>query len=181
MKAIAREPSDRWPTAALFVQALLSPMGMEGLQTVSIPGRALADLPPPAPVLGTKRLGLERAVLAALIVILAGVLVYDRRGRLFPAPEASIPAAAQASVPASPSPGVEAVLSAINRALDEGAYPEALQMSEVALRLDPANRAAQSLRERVVKAWDAEKSLGLWEGAPAPDEAEAVDRGASPR
>jgi serine/threonine protein kinase len=180
MKALSREPSNRWPTAALFVQALLGPVSMEGLQTVSIPGRAIADLPmPPLPKIS--RAALERRILAGLVVVLAGVLVYERVVRPAAAPAPAPVAAALAPPDASPTPSLDAVLSAVRRALDDGAYAEALQMADVALRLNPGNRDALSLRERVVSAWDAEKSLGTWASPPSSPDAGPVDQGASPR
>ncbi len=67
-----------------------------------------------------------------------------------------------------PGPASDVLVAAVARAMDQGAYPEALQMAELAARLYPDHDAARALRERVHKAWETERQLGLWEPPPAP-------------
>jgi serine/threonine protein kinase len=166
LKAMAKDPSQRWPTAAFFVQALLGQVDMEGVQTVSIPGHGTPPSPPsaapaaPAPPERDFLVPRRTLVLATLLVITLGVFVYLNLERVPPSAGTSSP---------SPSLGrsADALVSGAQRALDQGAYAEALEMADLALRIDPKDSATRLLRERIERAWDAERSLGLWE-APSP-------------
>ncbi len=162
LKAMAKDPAERWPRAILFVQALLGQVLPEGIQTVSIQGHAamLAAATPPAraavatPVpaaIGRSNRFARRVAMAGLL--LAAVPFAWRWGG--PARTTALDATSE---PASAT----TALAGARRALDEGAYPEALDLAELALRLDPGRSEAQILRERVRRAWEAERSLGLW-------------------
>lgn len=168
LKAIAKDPDHRWPTASLFVQALLGRVDSDG--TVSLPGRPFQTPPPiasPAPPSGAALLPwgeTPRGLLVAVLVgvtLGAGVLVAVQR---YAAAVAPTPLSALGSASSS-----DTLLAAVRRAMDEGAYPEAFQMVELALRIHPGHEGAQILRERVKRAWEAERSLGLWQAAsPSP-------------
>jgi serine/threonine-protein kinase len=155
LTAMAKDPSARWPTATLFVQALLGRVDSTGVNTVPIPGHPRALTPPvttaePSPPPRASRR--SRIVLAAAIacVTLGGAFVLGlQTARTTPTPSAT---------PSSIAP----LMSAATRALDQGAYPEALQMADMALRLRPEDANAVALRARIQRAWDAEKKLGLW-------------------
>jgi serine/threonine-protein kinase len=163
MRALARDPGERWPTATLFIQALVGQIKLDGMETLSIPGRMRSEpAPRPSPQSRTPY------VLLALLLVLVGIAVYLR----IPAPASAVAITSPPIPPPSslppPGPGLQAVLSGARRALDQGAYDEAVRMAEVALRLDPVNPNAVALRDRATRAWEAEKSLGLWE-APSPN------------
>lgn len=152
LRAMDKDPLRRWPTATLFVQVLTGAIDPLASQTVSLPGL-------PLPGAGRRegwRLGSGRTrILAALAVglglgacLFAGIQWYAAR-----------------SLPQTPSGqgGTPAALSAATLgALDQGAYPAALEMVELALRLYPGHAPTLALRERTRKAWDAERKLGLW-------------------
>jgi tetratricopeptide (TPR) repeat protein len=57
------------------------------------------------------------------------------------------------------APEIKENLRTASTFYEEGKYSEALIELEHALRLDPENKEARSLRIRVMKAWEAEKKL----------------------
>lgn len=162
LKAMAKDPDQRWPTASLFVQALLGAIDADG--TVSLPGHPPLARPLPARAAAFAGKipwirgghGVRGLLLAVLIgVTLGAALLTGFEWVLGRVPAGPPPSGREVGSP-------EALLSAARRALDEGAYPEALQMAELAVKLHPGDARAQLLRERVRRAWDAERSLGLW-------------------
>jgi serine/threonine protein kinase len=174
MKALARDPADRWPTAGLFLEALLGPVQLDSMDTLSIPGRPR----PEERIKVAPSARLPYVLFGILVLVAVGAFLLRAFAR---APAAVAVAPIPSAAPASPrGPELQAVISGAKRALDDGAYEEALQMSDLALHLEPADPEAQALRDRVVRAWDAEKTLGVWE-PPSPSPEAAVDRNASPR
>ena len=59
-------------------------------------------------------------------------------------------------------PAPSAYVSTIGKLLDDGAYLEATELIEVAARFHPNDVSVARLRERIKRAWEAEKKLGLW-------------------
>jgi len=154
LKAMAKDPAQRWPRAGHLVQALEAAAANQGKDTVSLAGLAPVV---PAPALPSP----ARLALVALVSALVGFgSVALIRSRI----ASAVPAASAA--PAASS--VQWILAASKRAMDQGAYPEAWQMADLAARLFPNQPEAQLQRERVRSAWEAEKSLGLWAPSPPP-------------
>jgi serine/threonine-protein kinase len=154
LRAIDKDPRQRWPTATLFVQALTGAIDPQGSQTVSLPGYRL---PVAESSGGTKRPATQgrTRLLAALVAGLAlGICVLG--GMQWYAARAA--RAAAAPVPTPPA----ALAAAAAEALDKGAYREALDLVDLTLRLYPEHAPSRELRERARKAWDAELKLGLW-------------------
>jgi hypothetical protein len=148
---MSKDPAERWPTGAFFLEALRGRLDPEAVQTISLIGRA----PPPATASSRKSLR-RRAWLfavAALAVVLAVTALNSVRPRQAPSSGTTVQSAA--------------LLLAARRAMDEGAYLEARQMAELALKLAPENTEARAAYDRVERAWAAEKSLGLWQAVPA--------------
>jgi serine/threonine protein kinase len=164
LKAMAKDPAQRWPRAGIFVHALEGDATAPGPETLSLSG--LAPVPPAPRVPSPGRLAL--VALVSALVGFAGVAVV----RSYVAPLAPLPE------PSAAAP-VELLLKQSLRAMDEGAYPEAEQMAELAVRLFPSNAEAQLQRERVRSAWEAERSLGLWTPTPSPPA--RVDAAPGPR
>jgi serine/threonine protein kinase len=161
LTAMAKDPTKRWPRAGLFVQAL-DAAASPGMDTISLsdlprmPG--LASSPPsPARLLG---------VAAVSAVIGFGGVGLARRLLIPPPSRATM-------LPVSMAP---LILAASNHAMDEGAYPKALQLAELAAYSFPENRDAQSQSARVQQAWDEEIRLGLWSPPPAPPAAQPQPR-----
>jgi serine/threonine protein kinase len=158
LKAMAKEPDQRWPTASYFIQALRGHVDVEKVQTVSLHphtpsplGAGATPLPTPTPAPGRSRRPRWLALAALAVALLILTVLVPTLGRApGPAPEAAAP------------PSARALLSAVERYLDDGRYPDALEVAEAALRLNPADARALALRERVHRAWEAEKALGLW-------------------
>jgi serine/threonine-protein kinase len=179
LKAMAKDPAERWPRAILFVQALLGQVLPEGVQTVSLhghpqlpvtPASLLRPLLTPAPTVPSRQGRFARRIVMAGM-LLAAVPFAWRWG----APKSAVPP------DAALVPSASAALAGARRALDEGAYPEALQLTDLALSLDPGRGETQILRERVRRAWEAERSLGLWRAPdPTPGPPQPTDVAASP-
>lgn len=162
LKAMAKEPAHRWPTATLFGQALRGSVDADA--TVSLPGRPLlTPTPPPGATPTDRRVALflrgedlHGLLLATLIGVTLGaglfVVVQRHEGGLSRTLSAGPDAAS-----------LETLLTAAQRAMGEGSYPEALRIADLAVRLAPGHAPARLLRDRIRRAWDAEKSLGLWQ------------------
>jgi len=161
LKAMAKEPDRRWPTAAFFLQALLGRIDAEGVQTISLPGYPppKAETVPagPVPMAQTPRRRARLVVPILLGIALGLALVATSRWY-------AVPRLAGVSTSGGPS----ALLHAVSRAMDDGDYPAALRMAELALRLYPSDEAVRPLPARVRRAWEAEKAVGVWEAAPVP-------------
>jgi hypothetical protein len=155
LTAMAKDPSARWPTATLFVQALLGRVDPTGVQTVPIPGHPRTLTPPPMTPDPLPTAAPPRRAHVVLAAVLAGVTV---GGAVVLAVQKALPRPSPSATPSSIAP----LLTAATRALDQGAYPEALQMTDMALRMRPDDQGAAALRARIQRAWDAEKKLGLW-------------------
>ncbi len=158
LKALAKEPGERWPSATLFVQALLGEIDMESVHTVSIHGQELetprpAPRPAPAPVRRTTQ-GVWVAAAIVVGLCLAGVFGYRRQQLERASEAAALSQAAEANL--------AHLLQSTSGALDAGEYPAALSAIDLALRIDPNNEVARRLSERVRRAWEAEKALGTW-------------------
>jgi serine/threonine protein kinase len=157
MKALAKEPGERWPSATLFVQALLGEIDIDSVHTVSIhsqtpePVPAAPSITAPAPRSGW-RVWVGAALLLGLCV--GGVFKY-REWQLRRAAEAS-------AVSLEAQANLTRMLESTRSVRDRGDYPTALKMIDVVLRIDPENAGALSLRERVQRAWDAERAIGTW-------------------
>jgi serine/threonine protein kinase len=154
LTAMAKDPTKRWPRAGMFVQALDAAAASEGLDTIS-----LSDLPRvPGLHQGVPSPGRLVAVAAVSAVIAFGGVAMARRMLIPPPPKPS----------ALPGTFVKDMLAASNRAMDEGAYPEALRIAEAAASLVPENPDVRRQRERVRSAWKAEQELRLWSPSPSP-------------
>lgn len=164
LTAMAKDPARRWPTATLFVQALTQDIEDQGALTVSLPGLpAPAGAAAPTPVVPVRRIRApgRRRWLAVLVVGLAagaGLLAAVQRYA------DGLAAARAASLAAGPP---DALVGGALRALDAGAYPEAVAMADLAVRLYPEDAGVRALRAKAQRAWDAEKALELW-SAPSP-------------
>ena len=161
LKAMAKDPARRWPQATPFVQALAGDIGTHGAHTISLPGLpGLAVTTAPARAM--RRVWAPRWIAVLLVglavgaALLAGILRYTERLT-----------SERTALLAAGSPDV--LINGARRALDAGAYPEALGMADLALRLYPEHAGVRELRARVQRAWDAEKALQIWRPpTPAP-------------
>jgi serine/threonine-protein kinase len=177
LKAMAKDPGERWPRAILFVQALLGEVRAEGVQTVSLHGHTplpevrTAD-PTTLPAVDSgpdtgsrhRRLLLAFGLGALVMAALGAGVVWGGRGlRNVPAPLAS----------ASPEDErLRQLLRSVRHAMDEGNYPGAIEMAKLTHDLYPEVVEAEILREGAQRAWEAEQSLGVWTPPPsAPGEA----------
>jgi serine/threonine protein kinase len=170
LKSLDKDPRQRWPSASLFIKALNGQIDVDGVFTVSLssmvehpetPTPLTPATPAEVPIRPQqheirKRLRWIVAVLFAAALTGAGLLLLAPRSPLFGPEPTPTPV---------PAPGV--YISSINRWLDEGAYPEATDLIEVAVRNHPNDAALARLRERIKRAWEAEKKLGLWPDAPS--------------
>ena len=155
LRAMAKDPAQRWPAATLFVQALTGDLDMDAAQTQSLPGYRAPTPPSASRAVSLRRPGLARR---RLFLALLGGLVLG--AGLFAALQNYT--ASRGPTEAAPADPPDALITAALRALGQGAYPEALQMAELTVKLYPKHAPAVALRERVRRAWDAEKALGLW-------------------
>src|SRR5262245_43980997 len=178
LKALSKDPGGRWPSATLFVEAIRGRVDASHVQTISLgghlstlgltgpgaPATPAAAVPAATPKRTPSRL--RRLGLFTLVALTLGGAVLLGLWRY---------AASLQATPSSPHPPapdmVEFLTAGARRALDEGDYPAALKFAALALRLNPDSGGAKELNERVRKAWDAERSLGLWEPSPGPSPA----------
>ena len=155
LKAMDKDPQQRWPTAPLFVQALSGAIDPLASQTVSLPGYRL-PLPAPERSRAARPSRARRRVLTALVVGLAVGACLVGAAQWYAARLASASGYGQALLPPV---GLSAAAA---DALDRGAYREALELIDLTLRLYPDHAPTRLLRERALRAWDAETKLGLW-------------------
>ena len=145
LKAMAKDPTQRWSRAGLFVQAL-EEAGAVGGDTVSLSGLAPAEHP-------TVR-SPARLVAVALLSALVGFgSVAFLRYRLLHAPV----------VHRQPAGLLESLLKETRRAMDDGDYPLALRKADLATRIFPESAEARNQRNWAFSAWETETSLGLWQ------------------
>jgi serine/threonine protein kinase len=157
MKALAKEPGERWPSATLFVQALLGEIDIDSVHTVSIHGQApepvtAAPSTPPPVRRSSWRAWVGLALALGLCV--TGLFKYHEWQLRRAAEASALSRQAQANI--------DRTLESTRALRDKGDYPAALSLIDHALRIDPENAAAIALRERVRRAWEAEKALGTW-------------------
>jgi serine/threonine-protein kinase len=157
LRALSKEPRERWPSATLFVQGLMGHIAAGGLETVSLKSDALALAE--ARHLKGRGQALRLVVLAVLVALIPVAAWFSSREP----PPGSIGAERPTTAAnAVPEPAADALAQAIQRALDSGAYPEAISMADLAVRLYPQRADLAGLPKRVREAWQAEKELGLW-------------------
>jgi serine/threonine-protein kinase len=152
LTAMAKDPARRWPSATQFVQALAGDMG-HATQTISLPGLPAAAATAPLRFAAERRGRRWLTVLLVSMGIGVALIAGVRRYADGLAPE-------RAASLAAGSPDV--LINSTRRALDAGAYPDALGMADLAQRLYPEHPGVRELRARVQRAWDAEKALQLW-------------------
>jgi serine/threonine protein kinase len=159
LRALAKDPQERWPTAALFVRALRAPLDLEAVGTVSIPGYRT-----PRPVaLAPSRSGLALhmpwiALAGIVLATLIGLVLQPIARRAWN--RFSQPAAV--SAPHQPIAGSDRPLADVQRWADEGAYAEALERLAQLSRAEPSDTRLGALDARLRRAWEAEKRLGVW-------------------
>jgi serine/threonine protein kinase len=143
LKAMAKDPAQRWPRAGVFVEALESG-AHPGSDTVSLSDlAAVHQRPPSTPSAG-------RLALVALISALVGF------GGV-----ALVRARIAAVASGSPAVLAQQRLGDSNRAMDRGDYPAALRLALEANGLSDRPEV-QAQPDRVISAWEAEKSVGTW-------------------
>jgi serine/threonine protein kinase len=148
LKAMAKDPAQRWPQAGVFVQALEGG-AHPGRDTVSLSNLVpLREHPPATP--SARRLAL--VALVSALVGFGGVALI--RARI--------------AAVASEAPAVRAqrLLGESNSAMDRGDYRRALELAIDATGLSDRPEV-QAQPDRVMSAWEAEKSLGTWAPSPA--------------
>ncbi|MCU0241209.1 MAG: serine/threonine protein kinase [Vicinamibacteria bacterium] len=148
LKAMSKEPNERWPSAALFIQALRGLMNADSVHTISIAGRPISHPAARPKTTSRKRTWMALAAGALLAIALMTWIFW--------------PAAPVTGPVQRPPDELKALLTAALRSMDEGSYPEALQVTELALRLYPGHPDVLQFRARVQRAWQAERTLGLW-------------------
>ncbi|MBI3932405.1 MAG: serine/threonine protein kinase [Acidobacteria bacterium] len=164
LRAMAKEPQERWPSAGTFIQALLGAVDAEAVRTISL--HRHPSLPtPPVPVTRPAAPGaaspIGRLLTAAALGLLLGGGLFLWIRTLLPGPPLRSSETDRASL--------DALVAGVRRAMDEGAYPDALRMADLAARLAaPGDVESRRLRERIRRAWEAEQNLGLWAPPPSP-------------
>jgi len=162
LKAMAKEPGERWPTGGVFVQALTGQISAEAVHTISLPGRLTLVSPTPRPPGATAakpRLTRKRVAIAALLLAavgIAGLLLWQQ---LYPY-DVVFPGLPQATDTSDDR--VNGLKTAVSYLLDAGDYAAAEETVRAAIELHPERRELRTLRDRVRSAWEAEKTLGLW-------------------
>lgn len=165
LTAMAKDPAWRWPAATVFVQALAGDIGFQATQTMSLPGL-------PAPAAATKptrvmdaRQRIARGGRRWLAVLLVGLGVGAALLATIQRYADGLASARAASLTAGPP---DVLINGALRALDAGAYPDAVEMTDLALRLYPDHAGVRELRARAQRAWEAERALELWAPSPSP-------------
>jgi serine/threonine-protein kinase len=162
LTAMSKDPARRWPAATLFVHALVGGGGAQGGQTISLPGLPAASSPGMPTAIASPRTGPSRRrrfLAVPLLGLAAGTGLFLAIHRY----EDSLAAARAASLASGPP---DPLIRGTLRALDAGAYAEAVAMADLAVRLYPENTGVRALRARAQRAWDAEKALNTWSAAP---------------
>ncbi|MBN2369466.1 MAG: serine/threonine protein kinase, partial [Vicinamibacteria bacterium] len=164
LKSLDKDPRQRWPSASLFIRALNGQIDVDGVFTVSLSSTAErhptpAPLTPAAPSDGPFLSRNTYRNRAPWIATLALVVTLAAAGWFFVSSRSPLRAPEPTPTPA-PAPVV--YVSTINKYLDEGAYNEAAELADIAARIHPNDVTLARLRERIKRAWEAEKQMGLW-------------------